>query len=89
MLGWAIREGVTNVIRHSGASHCSIVLSTDDGVVSAAVSDDGSGAGGAAPGSGLRGLGERVDAIGGHLDAGRGPARGYRLRVTAPIGRPQ
>ena len=89
VLGWAIREGVTNVIRHSGASHCSIVLSTDDGLVSAAVSDDGSGAGGGAPGTGLRGLSERVDAIGGQLEAGRRPSRGYRLRVTAPTGRPR
>jgi len=89
VLGWAIREGVTNVIRHSGAGHCSIVLSTDDGLVSAAVSDDGAGAGGGTPGSGLSGLGERVDAIGGHLEAGRRPSRGYRLRVTAPSGRPR
>src|SRR5215813_8521649 len=56
VVGWTIREGVTNVIRHSGASHCSIVLARRDGRVQADVVDDGQGPGRAEPGNGLRGL---------------------------------
>jgi two-component system, NarL family, sensor histidine kinase DesK len=84
VLGWAVREGVTNVIRHSRAAHCRIALLRADGVVRAEVVDDGVGAGGAPAGSGLRGLGERADAIGGRLETGRGPGRGFRLTVAAP-----
>jgi two-component system sensor histidine kinase DesK len=84
VLGWAVREGVTNVIRHSRAAHCRIALLREDGVVRAEVVDDGSGANGAPAGSGLRGLGERVEAIGGRLGTGRGPVRGFRLTVEAP-----
>ncbi|HYW25058.1 MAG TPA: sensor histidine kinase [Terriglobales bacterium] len=86
VLGWAIREGVTNVIRHSRAAHCRIALVREDGLVRADVVDDGVGADGAAEGSGLRGLGERVGAIGGRLETGRGPGRGFRLTVAAPAG---
>ena len=85
VVGWAIREGVTNVIRHSGATHCSIVLGRQDGHVQADVVDDGQGRDGAVLGNGLRGLTERVHAIGGHLEAGRRDTRGFRLRVTAPV----
>jgi two-component system sensor histidine kinase DesK len=86
VLGWAIREGVTNVIRHSGAAHCSIVLAREDGLIRADVTDDGAGMSSSATGSGLRGLTERLDAIGGHLEARQLPTRGFRLRVTAPTG---
>lgn len=84
VLGWAIREGVTNVIRHSGAAHCSIVLAREDGMVRADVVDDGVGCDGTARGTGLSGLGERVAAICGRLEADRGAARGFRLSVAAP-----
>jgi two-component system sensor histidine kinase DesK len=88
VLGWAVREGVTNVIRHSGARHCSIVLAHRDGVVTADVLDDGGGVGKGEGGNGLRGLRDRVDAIGGSLEVGSLPARGFRLRVTAPASLP-
>jgi len=85
VLGWAIREGVTNVIRHSGAAHCSIVLVRENGKVRADIVDDGAGGVLSADGSGLRGLKERVDAIGGHVRAGGMVARGFRLTVMAPV----
>lgn len=84
VLGWAIREGVTNVIRHSGAAHCSILLVREDGLVRADIVDDGAGGVSSTTGSGLRGLNERADAIGGHVQAGGMLARGFRLTVTAP-----
>ena len=60
LFAWTIREGVTNVIRHSAARHCEVVISPDR----AEVRDDGIGASAGAPGSGLLGLRERAAALG-------------------------
>ena len=74
-----MREGLTNVIRHSRASSCAVRLSPS----SMEIIDDGIGA--AAPaGNGLRGLRERVAAAGGTLDAGPLQPRGWQLRIWMP-----
>ncbi len=87
VLAWAVREGVTNVIRHSRATQCVIRLTRDDEGAGVEVADDGQGAAAdASPGSGLRGLVERVAAQGGDFAAGPEPAGGYRLRVRLPLG---
>jgi two-component system sensor histidine kinase DesK len=71
VLAWCLREAVTNVIRHSGARHCQIRLTERRGELSLDVSDDGrglpQGAAEAASGSGLRGMSERLSAVGGRL----------------------
>jgi two-component system sensor histidine kinase DesK len=77
LFGWAVREGLTNVVRHAHASSCSVVLSP----LSVEIVDDGAGGPGAA-GNGLSGLRERVAAVGGALDAGPLQPRGWRLRVS-------
>ena len=77
LLGWAVREGLTNVVRHSGASTCAVRLSRS-GVE---ITDDGIGAG-TSFGNGLRGLKERVAAVGGAIDAGPMQPSGWRLRVS-------
>ena len=41
VLGWVIREATTNVVRHSGAKHCSITLGRDDGLLQIEVTNDG------------------------------------------------
>jgi two-component system sensor histidine kinase DesK len=85
VFGWVLREGVTNVIRHSGARNCWVELTRD----SLAVCDDGRGmastdrTAGAATGSGLRGLSERADAAGAVLQVDAGPHGGVRLSVEA------
>ncbi len=61
VLAWALREAITNVIRHSGAARCTITLGEDW----LEVADDGSGIGGANEGNGMRGLRERVRGAGG------------------------
>jgi len=87
VLAWCLREAVTNVIRHSGARHCRIRLLERPGELSLEVTDDGHGlAGPASPaGSGLRGVSERLSAVGGSLSLG--PAtngHGFRLTATVP-----
>jgi two-component system, NarL family, sensor histidine kinase DesK len=78
LLGWAVREGLTNVVRHSRAGTCAVRLSRS-GVE---IIDDGVGA--AAPsGNGLSGLRERVIAAGGSVEAGPAQPSGWRLRVSA------
>ncbi|MGK5739311.1 sensor histidine kinase [Micromonospora sp. URMC 103] len=80
--GWVLREGVTNVLRHSRASRCDIEVSAGaDGSV-LTVRDDGVG-GRPEPGNGLRGLTERVEQAGGTLHVG--PARGGGLLLTARV----
>jgi two-component system sensor histidine kinase DesK len=89
MLAWAVREGVTNVIRHSRAHQCDIRLVREDGVAVAEVSDDGRGqsrAGDGAGGSGLSGLAERVAGVEGALfEVGPLLDGGFRLRVSIPV----
>ncbi|GAA2126552.1 sensor histidine kinase [Actinomadura napierensis] len=48
LLGWAVREGVTNVIRHSGARHCRITVRNDGDCAVLEIGDDGAGPGGRA-----------------------------------------
>ncbi len=74
---WALREAVTNVVRHSGAGHCEVVLAP--GAIE--VRDDGAGVASAPEGGGLRGLRERAAAGGGSLEVGPGPAGGTILAV--------
>jgi two-component system sensor histidine kinase DesK len=101
VLAWCLREAVTNVIRHSGARHCRIRLTERMDEVSLEVTDDGRGFPGQNPenpatpdsahGSGLRGVSERLSAIGGRLSLGpadgsgpKGPGHGFRLIATVP-----
>jgi len=87
VLAWAVREGSTNVIRHSRARHCRILLAREDQEVYAEITDDGEGyrreQGGDA-GSGLSGLSERVATLAGRLEAASQPDGGFRLRVSLP-----
>jgi two-component system, NarL family, sensor histidine kinase DesK len=135
-LAWCLREAVTNVIRHSGAKSCRVLLTQRAGEISLEVSDTGRGFGGRtgpgrdsaatrlpgdgdaqrrqagpvsraphpagqgpwrpgqepgppqAAGSGLRGMSERLAAIGGRLSLGHADAdaggRGFRLVATVP-----
>jgi two-component system sensor histidine kinase DesK len=76
LFAWVLREGVTNVLRHSGAETCTITLTAS----SVEICDDGRSVGGLSPGNGLRGLRERAAAMGARLEAGPGE-RGFRLAV--------
>jgi two-component system sensor histidine kinase DesK len=83
-LAWAVREAATNVVRHSGCRRCRLAVERRDGAVRLEVADDGRGAGGFEPGSGLRGLSERVAFLGGRLEAGGAAGGGFRVHVEIP-----
>ncbi len=79
LFAWTIREGVTNVIRHSGAELCTVRLAADR----VRVVDDGRGRNGGNPsGHGLSGLRERAEAIGAVVDAANVEPKGFALEVT-------
>lgn len=79
LFGWAVREGLTNVIRHSRARSCEVRVSAS----CVEIIDDGNGSD-APPGNGLSGLRERAAAAGGGVDAGPVQPAGWRLRVWVP-----
>jgi len=81
-LALALREAVTNVVRHSGAARCTVRLTASERDVQLAVTDDGRGAG-SAEGTGLRGMRERVEAFGGSVR--RQSHGGTTLVVTMPL----
>jgi two-component system sensor histidine kinase DesK len=87
ILAWTVREGVTNVVRHSRARHCAIRVMRADGMASVEVTDDGVAL--TAPingmGNGLRGLAERAAQQGGYSDAGPSATGGFRLHVALPV----
>lgn len=78
-IAWAVREAVTNVVKHSGARTCHIVVTTSDGATQLDVADDGHGPIAGDGGAGLDGLAERVRAAGGVLEVG-GARRRTRLQ---------
>jgi two-component system sensor histidine kinase DesK len=81
-LGLALREAVTNVVRHSGARNCHIRAQHGQQGYILEIEDDGLG--GAYPeGLGLRGMRERVEGVGGCLLLDR--SRGTRLTVCIPV----
>jgi two-component system sensor histidine kinase DesK len=83
-LAWVLREGTTNVLRHSAAEHCWITLATWDGVASLEILDDGAPGDARSDGSGLRGLRERLAEAGGELHAGPRPGGGFCLMAKVP-----
>ncbi|MFF4251588.1 sensor histidine kinase [Streptomyces sp. NPDC001663] len=88
-LAWALREAVTNVVRHSGAGRCTVEVlkrqTLDGQVLELSVEDNGSGGSGKGPGNGLTGLTERLEKAGGTLEASR-TKHGFRLVARVPAG---
>jgi two-component system sensor histidine kinase DesK len=82
-LSLALREAVTNIIRHARATTCTVRFTVREGVHELAVSDNGSGCDSLQEGNGLRGMRERVEQAGGRLALTQG--KGTHLRITLPL----
>jgi two-component system, NarL family, sensor histidine kinase DesK len=80
-LSLVLREAVTNIVRHAGASECSIELSTAEDGTTLVIADDGRGDI-QQEGNGLRGMRERVQELGGSLSLES--HRGTRLQIELP-----
>ena len=83
VLAWAVREGVTNVLRHSQASTCSITAGRGNGHARLEIVNDGVRAP-SGEGSGLAGLTERATALAGSVSAGPIGDGRFRLLVEVP-----
>ena len=81
-LALALRESVTNVVRHAGARHATVRIGVEESSVVLEVIDDGRGGSGP-EGAGLTGMRERIDALGGVVQ--RDGDSGTRVRVTLPV----
>ncbi|MEU9818371.1 sensor histidine kinase [Pseudonocardia alni] len=80
-----VQESLTNTRRHAGAGGAVVTLRFGDDALDLTVDDDGAGpAPGAVDGTGLTGMRERARSVGGTLEAGPGPERGFRVRAHLP-----
>lgn len=84
VLAWCLREAVTNAVKHSGAHEVAVRLSKDNGSAKLDVKDDGEGAVSLDGGSGLAGMRERVELVGGEVMVEPDNGGGLRVRVTVP-----
>ncbi|TDU90740.1 two-component system sensor histidine kinase DesK [Kribbella voronezhensis] len=84
VLAWAVREGTTNLLRHSDASYCVIKLTLVDGQVSLEMVNDGVRSAVSADGSGIAGLHERAAALGGHVST-QTAGNTFRLSVSLEV----
>jgi two-component system, NarL family, sensor histidine kinase DesK len=88
VLSWTVREGVTNIIRHSRAHQCAIHMTRNAHEIGIEVIDDGAGTSASSSdsqGNGLRGLTERVETLGGRCEAISREEGGFLLAVYVPL----
>lgn len=85
-----VQEALTNAVRHAVDASTQVALHYGDDALVVQVDDDGTGTSHAAPaggGSGLVGMRERVAGLGGVLETGPRPGRGFRVRAVLPVAR--
>ncbi|MFE4703613.1 sensor histidine kinase [Streptomyces sp. NPDC056738] len=81
-------EALTNIAKHAAATEANVEIVTEAGDIVVRVSDDGRG-GADAKGSGLRGIADRIEALGGSTTVGGGPAGGTLLTARIPVDGPE
>ena len=85
---YVVAEALTNAAKHADASVVDVQLATGEGVLHVLVRDDGRGGAGLTRGSGLAGLQDRVEALGGRISLESPPGSGTTLRVSLPLAAP-
>jgi len=84
-LYYTVAEALTNVDRYAGATQATVRVGLDGDAVEVEIEDDGCGGADRARGSGLRGLEDRLGAVGGVLEVTSPPGQGTRLRARVPL----
>jgi signal transduction histidine kinase len=79
-------EALANIAKHAGASRASVSVTTGNGRVTVAIEDDGRGGADPTRGTGVRGLADRVEALGGALQVDSPAGVGTRLAAEIPLG---
>jgi signal transduction histidine kinase len=82
---YAVSEAVANAAKHARASVVQVELGADDAMVRLTVRDDGTGGADPARGSGLTGLRDRIEALGGTLDVTSPVGGGTTLLIEIPV----
>jgi PAS domain S-box-containing protein len=80
-------EALTNVAKYAQASRAAVELTVEGDLVRVTIADDGIGGADPSRGTGLRGLADRVEAVGGRLDVDSAPGRGTRISAEFPLSR--
>jgi signal transduction histidine kinase len=81
---YIVSEALTNAIKYSRASEITVVVASSDGL-KASIADDGVGGADPTNGSGLTGLFDRVDALGGRFECESPPQGGTKISVELPV----
>lgn len=81
---YVVSESLTNIAKHANASNARIIATLSDTMLRIAVADDGVGGADASRGSGITGLADRVQAVGGTLSLSSVPGIGTRVEVELP-----
>jgi signal transduction histidine kinase len=82
---YIVSEALTNTAKHANASAVRVAVEARDTVLELSIRDDGSGGADPTRGSGLIGLTDRVDALGGTMNVASPVGEGTTLRITLPI----
>jgi signal transduction histidine kinase len=82
---FVVAESLTNAVKHAVATEVHVQMALTAGAVVVEIADDGRGGADPTGGSGLRGLADRVEALGGRLAVESGSGRGTLVRAELPI----
>ena len=82
---YVISEALANAAKHARASQISVVLTTSGSEIRATIEDDGRGGAEASAGSGLVGLIDRIEALGGRFALDSSPGHGTRISIEMPL----
>ena len=82
---YVVAEALTNAAKYSGATNVKVCAEIEEGHVCLSVQDDGIGGADFGKGSGLIGLRDRVEVLGGHINVISPPGIGTSVHVTIPL----
>jgi PAS domain S-box-containing protein len=82
---YVVSEALTNVAKYADASEATVTVTTSDSAIHATIEDNGRGGAEASNGSGLIGLIDRVEALGGSFELDSPPSHGTRIEIELPL----